>query len=620
MGQYSAERVKVARLQHLLLSKTDFDNANWHNVIDQNAEKNCENYYREFFQRAAEAQTNGDAVNEEVFTVLGAVCSMWLRPDTSEVFHPLFVFYDPPSRGFVLDDLSDEHLSVLAEVAPTTSDHEMRARLADIGWVKGRSKYYRLVEIAVRAYLESAKWMLSSPEEISSLADVRLKRALSLAASIRNQPLVDFALDEVENIIVSHDQNDQEFPFAILLRLLLAYPSRHPATFSESSEKLARASEAQSNWMYAQVYWEIKADWDIRAGNLDNQRNSLAQAAESYVRMGEIYAQAAPPNYGAACFQLERAIEILRNIGGMRVRCEEIHKSILKYQKLSLDDFQNASTSLNIAEYVEQAQRSIKGKPLVEAILGLVFAQNPTDKGGIRSRVEEYLQTTSFHTIFPLAMVDSEGRRTAISPSLLNADEAEREQVIKARMFMEATRHQQLIAAAIIEPMVYQISLDHYLTMNELAFLVRHNAFIPPDRAYIYLKGLHAGFQGDLLVATHILIPQLENSLRHILNQRGVVTSSLNTQTGIQENFTLDTLLEMPALEEVLGADIVFDLQCLLIRRFGSNLRNRLSHGLMHSAEFSSQLMTYLWWLILHLCCRGLPQVPNDEQDQENTE
>ncbi|MDX1992035.1 MAG: DUF4209 domain-containing protein [bacterium] len=301
----------------------------------------------------------------------------------------------------------------------------------------------------------------------------------------------------------------------------------------------------------------------------------------------------------------------------MRERCDQIHNMILEYQRLSVNDFAKITQPIDISKYIESARESVKGKSFVEAIVWIAFAERPTSKTRIRSLIEEYLEEATFHALFPLAMVDSEGRRTATSPSLLDGGEETREQVIKSRMLMEATRHQQLVAAAIIQPMIEQISLEHYLKMEDFTFLVRYNNFIPPTHAFIYAKGLYAGLQSDPIVAGHLLIPQIENSLRYILNQHGVITSGLNTENGVQENYTLDTLLAMPALEEILGEDIVFDLQCLLIRRFGSNLRNRLSHGLMESLEFSSPLMIYLWWLVIHLCCRGLPHFT---KEQPNTD
>ncbi len=103
------------------------------------------------------------------------------------------------------------------------------------------------------------------------------------------------------------------------------------------------------------------------------------------------------------------------------------------------------------------------------------------------------------------------------------------------------------------------------------------------------------------MTATHLLIPQLENSVRYVLAGNGVIVSRLD-DPGVQEEKGLGELLYEPKLEELFGEDLLFDLQGLLLERFGANLRNKLAHGLMDSDEFSSAPMLYVWWLTLRIC------------------
>jgi hypothetical protein len=130
---------------------------------------------------------------------------------------------------------------------------------------------------------------------------------------------------------------------------------------------------------------------------------------------------------------------------------------------------------------------------------------------------------------------------------------------------------------------------------------VKNNPFIPEDRKQLFIKGLLAGFKSDFLVSTHILGMQIENSIRYVLNNEGVITTSLSSE-GIQEEIDINRLLDFPELVPVFGEDLIFDLKGLLISRFGDNLRNKLAHGLLSSYDFSSSAMIYFWWLILQIC------------------
>jgi hypothetical protein len=101
----------------------------------------------------------------------------------------------------------------------------------------------------------------------------------------------------------------------------------------------------------------------------------------------------------------------------------------------------------------------------------------------------------------------------------------------------------------------------------------------------------------------HLLVPQIENSIRYVLNQNGVITTTL--RNGIQKEKDINDLLPSEEVKDVLGEDLVFDLRGILIERFGHNLRNESAHGLMPEAAFYDASSVYLWWLLLHICWKG---------------
>ena len=170
-------------------------------------------------------------------------------------------------------------------------------------------------------------------------------------------------------------------------------------------------------------------------------------------------------------------------------------------------------------------------------------------------------------------------------------------------MHEEAKRRQQITVIGLIVPALEQINLDHHIRPNDLIEIVTNNPFIPPDRQHIFLRGLYHGFILDFMVASSLLVPQIENSLRYVLQQRGVIASTLDSD-GIQEEFSLGNLLyKVPEVKEIFGEDLLFDLKGLLSERFGSNLRNRLAHGLVTDNEYVSPASAYAWGLVLHLCC-----------------
>ena len=93
----------------------------------------------------------------------------------------------------------------------------------------------------------------------------------------------------------------------------------------------------------------------------------------------------------------------------------------------------------------------------------------------------------------------------------------------------------------------------------------------------------------------------IENSLRTILRDHGVRTSTLNAN-GVQEVLRMGAILEHEKTTEIFGTDTVCELQGLLVDRTYGNLRNNFSHGLLTKEDFYQPCAIYLWWLVLHLC------------------
>lgn len=169
-------------------------------------------------------------------------------------------------------------------------------------------------------------------------------------------------------------------------------------------------------------------------------------------------------------------------------------------------------------------------------------------------------------------------------------------------MFQYIIETYQIRTKGFIEPARNIILLEHPARISELYDLMMNHPFIPEGREFIVTRGLHAGLTGDFLTATHFLIQQIEESVRFMLIRCGIVPSSF-TDKGIQDEYNLNKLLKdekfTAKLNGIFGEDFIFDLRCLLVERFGANLRNDMAHGLIEHNLFYSYAAIYFWWLTL---------------------
>ena len=117
-------------------------------------------------------------------------------------------------------------------------------------------------------------------------------------------------------------------------------------------------------------------------------------------------------------------------------------------------------------------------------------------------------------------------------------------------------------------------------------------------------------FGGDYFSALHILVPQLEHSLRYILQHAGVDPSAIQSDMT-QESRTLSVMLdkEREPLEGMLGPAIVFEIENLFDFRGGPALRHQVAHGLVSGGECYGTDSIYACWFIFRLYC--LPLFPH---------
>jgi len=257
---------------------------------------------------------------------------------------------------------------------------------------------------------------------------------------------------------------------------------------------------------------------------------------------------------------------------------------------------------------VEKAIAQVRGKSFQDAIVQLAFMGSSPNVDHLRQEVMEAIKNYPLSFLFEEKLYNENGKYIARKPSIMSNHAEESETAIQVSMLKCARLKQHLHASTIINSARYQINMEHNASIEDFSFIVANNPVIPPGREIIYARGLLEGLKGDLLISTHLLIPQLENSIRYLMEQNGYIVSGLNDQ-GFQNEHNINTLIYRPELVEILGEDIVFDLKGLLVNRFSSNLRNRMAHGLVSYHDFFSDPNSYLWWLTLRLCCLPITKI-----------
>lgn len=578
----NSEALSSLDLDHLIQDVEKFECATYAGAISRLA-KNTEHWSEE---------------QHECLRFVSAVLTMNLQANqTAEPFGPMFVM--DGQRSAIPADFPKEALLGLQPWAMSLKDPELRARFLDVIWVQARS--FPAALAAIEAYVESAQ-KLEHPENWTC-CHKRLERALRLSASLGKggTELRIRVLNEIESTLQRYRGTDPLYLTLRLTQLLLEFKHGNAAQLAEFAKTAGVASEEANNFWKAKDYFQLAADCYRASGNTEAQNSLLRLAAESLVKESE---QAhTQPGRGAmvAASVLSDAIEAMRQVPDGRERAAELHQRLLALQPEAAAELKAISSSIDITELVQRAREAVRDKSLHDAIYTLCTLASPPSVEKLKHEVHEQARVAVLSSFFSSEILNSRGRVVARAPALETGTDDLKSDGLRWRMFRQASLTRGLTVEGQLNPARAEIVATHNPDRQDLVSLIQYSPWIPKGHEESILRALVAGFQGDMLVVGHLVPPQLEAMVRHIVESNGGATSMLEPG-GLQPERPLSVLLETPEALQAFGVDGIFELQDLLIDPLGINLRNEIAHGLRDDSRLFDANVFYAWWLLLRYC------------------
>jgi hypothetical protein len=299
---------------------------------------------------------------------------------------------------------------------------------------------------------------------------------------------------------------------------------------------------------------------------------------------------------------LSQGVEALRQAKGDAARIGELRERLRQYQAKSMDEMQSFEYEIDLSDMAEKAMEFVRVPDFRDAIERLALGHSITDVKKLREEVIEGANEAPLMHLMGADIVNQHGQIQKSTGPLIGAvgDAAEKE--MESRMFQAAARSHWIVRAhGYIVPARVQIWKDHPAMIADFDYLVRHNPFIPPGHEGIFMRGLFYGLAGDTMLAVHLLVPQIENSIRYMLHCNDVDVSNLNSDLT-QPVKLLGPLMDMPETKKLLGEDLMFEIRGLLIEKIGYSFRNNLAHGFITEWESNAESAVNCWWLVFRMC------------------
>ena len=277
---------------------------------------------------------------------------------------------------------------------------------------------------------------------------------------------------------------------------------------------------------------------------------------------------------------------------------QRLAKRIEPVKKLSLQTLKKISSGkIDLSEWIESSKQFIENATLESFIQQLAMMIPLKSYENVKKDIQN--KGCFFSTgLFSSVILDSSGRKKCIIPSVLNASQTDMVAIIEN----EASKSYAIYTNIYVNRLLYIAREKYEFTEENLRFLVDENIFVPPNHKDAFLKGIVAGFNLDLITSMHLLMPQIEHSLRCIAEDCGSVVYKTD-KNGIEECLSLESILKLPEVIECLDDTLLFNIRLFYTSVYGFGMRNEVCHGLRSDSELQSDNCLAVWWFTLRICC-----------------
>jgi hypothetical protein len=571
----------------------------------------CGSYASIYAKKASE---ESDVTRQALLQSLGFICSFHPNYEVSaEPYTPLYQSSNG-SRSLIPGDLTEDDLNVVADLYDKSNNPALRARLGDVLWIRKRN--HKAARAIIDDYIQvSNRLMLLQGRWAEGIR--LLRRAIQLGKGLgktnEGWKLAEGAfLNALANPLSDalHDFSSHLFAIAH------DYAVGDTKELAMKARVLAERAHSEKDFRRARIYLDHESRFWKYSKDTANEQAARLASALTYPDEVQAHLASASTSYMLLADVAAKGIEVLRQIKGPSDIIAQLRRHLSEFQQKSLGELQTfRSPKFDISDEVDAAVKFVETPDFETALLQLALGFPILDVIEFRKEILEHANQAPLSFLMTGNFMDEKGRPTSKLGGLPFSGGDEFEKNLEAHMFHQAAlfrwKHR---VAALLDPARLKIWSDHLPTPNDFGFLVVNNPFIPPGHEGIFLRGLYYGLAGDFLLSSHLLTPQIENSMRYVLEQRGVDVSILKPDLT-QPVKILGGIFDLPETQKIFGADICFELRGHLIEKPGYSFRNNIAHGFLSEAECYGYAAVNVWWLTLRLCYLGFGFPEIDEND-----
>ena len=546
----------------------------------------------------------------EVYIFLAELCAIHLNPaERGNVWIASASSGD--RRTVIPSDLRGAQSDVIEALLPNIQHAALRARLADIVWSNDLRKG-ATAKIALDAYCECIEGLVSGrfvPQHHApgvNLMDAQrlIQRALQIAfATSKRGKLSDRVKAAVSVLYDEAFRTKWHVAFARTAQLAVDYNIYDAKRVAADAEAVAGILADYPEAV--RIVWDYASILHRRLGDTEAQQRCELGAVRQLLRMRDECGQA-----GAKASWVMDALLRLRSIKGTEAETliAELEIDLRSLQRAAVREMGTFTINLDVPQERERIVGLFEEMDFATALKSYAFLSESPAMADLKANALEEGRNSALGSIFGAQHVDHEGR-TVVRTSALGSGEPTEDWYTRMIAQAESLRRA-LVVSNSIEPV--RLAIGRSVALEERHFnpIAWQSPFIPKTQAPLYALGFSRFFQGDFPSAAHLLIPQLEPSLRHVLRTRGIDPTK-RRDDATEEDRSLDGIItnHRQDLQAIFGADLLEELNRIFNLQPGPNLRHEMAHGQVSAGECYTPDVIYACWLLYRVVC--LPLVEN---------
>ncbi len=402
----------------------------------------------------------------------------------------------------------------------------------------------------------------------------KLKRAFRVAAALTDQNLKNRCKKAIIRFEKSHGQDElpglwgYSFDLLVGTKKSTASPQEEEFIINELLDKYDRLlqNKEEPSTLYRNV--EFVAE---RLAKHYQQKEQTEKARGYILQLCQLVEEAIIDNSAMhSIAQFERLHELCHRFGLK----EKARNYLLKIRELSAqshDEMKVFSFEYSVSgeEVEEFAKLILRDNPLINiARIGKTFIPVLAD---FETKLKEDAKKNPLAYIVNTRLLDGKGRVKAVLGSLESDPEG--------HLFNAIGNNLKTRSAVFLHYLLKKAMKEMGLNKALLIDVLSSASFIAPERIELIELGLDAYLEEKYSIAIHMLIPQIEEAVRNILEQNGGVILNYNPDGSYQVR-TFDSILRDEITIGKLTENLANYFRLLFTDPRGLNLRNDVCHGL----------------------------------------